>query len=362
MNRRDFARVALAAALLASVASVGYAKPYTAVHVFGNSHADVGNISFVTGGFIPPSPPYWQGRFSNGPAFPEVAADNLNLGPLAPSMTDGTDYAWGGALSLGEFPSVRSQVLGYLGGGADPGALYILEGGGNDLSAAMWDFVGEGDWEGAVAFVEEAAQGMVGSLQMLADAGAVHFVVLNAPYLSETYWFCGDPDADDLAELFNTTLEDGLSALNGDLRVVYFDLATFGRSVSEHFITGCEYCVPFLQAEPLCSDPDVLFYWDDVHFSAQVHQLIGDAITVAILQDEVLHLRAAGILSKGRANALLAKLDGAYQKLGERKPKTAVNKVRAFANQVKAFVRTGRLSAEQAELLLVGASGIIDQP
>jgi hypothetical protein len=29
---------------------------------------------------------------------------------------------------------------------------------------------------------------------------------------------------------------------------------------------------------------------------------------------------------------------------------------------VKAFVRTGRLSADQAELLLVGAYGIIDQP
>ena len=34
----------------------------------------------------------------------------------------------------------------------------------------------------------------------------------------------------------------------------------------------------------------------------------------------------------------------------------------AFAHQVKAFVRTGKLTEEQAELLLVGAYGIIDQP
>jgi hypothetical protein len=49
-------------------------------------------------------------------------------------------------------------------------------------------------------------------------------------------------------------------------------------------------------------------------------------------------------------------------KLEDRKPKTAANKMRAFANQVSAFVRTGKLSVEQAELLLVGAYGIVDQP
>ena len=34
----------------------------------------------------------------------------------------------------------------------------------------------------------------------------------------------------------------------------------------------------------------------------------------------------------------------------------------ALANQVNAFVRTGRLSAEQAELLLIAADGLMDQP
>ena len=211
-------------------------------------------------------------------------------------------------------------------------------------------------------FVEEAARGMAGSLQMLADAGADRFVVVNAAYMSETSWVCGSVEADNLVDHFNTTLEEGLSTLNGDLRVVYFDLAAFGRSVSEHFITGCQFCVPVLQAEPVCSHPDLLFYWDDVHFSAQVHQLMGDAITVAILQDEVRHLRAARVLSRVRARALLILLRGAYRALEEREVRTAVWKVRIFAYLVKAFVRRGRLTPEQAELLLVGAQGIIDQP
>jgi outer membrane lipase/esterase len=367
MKTRRWTRVALAATLFAAVAAAGYGQPYTDVYVFGNSHVDVGNVHAVTQGVRPPSPPYFQGRFSNGPAFPEVAADNLDIGPLAPSVAGGTGHAWGGAQSLVDLlsPSVRSQVLGYLGtvgGDADPEALYVLEGGGNDVSQALWNLAGVGDWDGAQAFVEEAALGMVGSLQMLADAGADRFVVVNAAYISESAWFCGDVEADALVARFNTTLEEGLSALNGDLRVAYFDLATFGRSVSEHFITGCEYCVPFLEAEPVCSDPDLLFYWDEVHFSAPVHQLIGDAVTVSILQDEVRHLRATRILSRVRARALLILLKGAYRALGEREVRTAVWKMRIFAYLVKAFVRKGRLTPEQAELLLVGAQGIIDQP
>ena len=74
MSKRDFTRVALAAALLASVAAAGYAQPYTGVYVFGNSRVDVGNLYLLTGGFIPPSPPYLEGRHSNGPVFPEVVA------------------------------------------------------------------------------------------------------------------------------------------------------------------------------------------------------------------------------------------------------------------------------------------------
>lgn len=366
MKTSRLTRVGLLAALFTCVAVAGYGQPYTGVHVFGDSHVDVGNVFLVTGG-VPPSPPYWQGRFTNGPAIPDVAADNLALGPLVPSVAGGTGHAWGGALSLLDLqsPSVRSQVLGYLGavqGAADSGALYLLEGGGNDVSHALWNFAAVGDWEGAEDFVEAAALGMVGSLQMLATGGAAHAVVVNTAYIGESDWFCGSVEADALVDLFNTTLEQGLSAANGRLRVVYFDLAAFAWSVSEHFIANCEFCVPFLQAEPVCADPDVLFYWDEVHFTAQVHQLIGDALTVALLQDEVIHLRGTGVLSKGRANALLVKLDGAYAKLAESQPGVAVNKVRAFAHQVKAFVRTGKLTEEQAELLLVGAYGIIDQP
>ncbi len=57
--------------------------------VFGDSLSDNGNYFALTGGQYPPSPPYYQGRFSNGPVWPEVTADLADV-PLK-------DFAYGGA-------------------------------------------------------------------------------------------------------------------------------------------------------------------------------------------------------------------------------------------------------------------------
>ena len=39
------------------------AAGFSDIIVFGDSLSDVGNLSNMTGGAIPPDPPYWQGRF-----------------------------------------------------------------------------------------------------------------------------------------------------------------------------------------------------------------------------------------------------------------------------------------------------------
>ncbi|MGD2154398.1 MAG: hypothetical protein PVG79_14105 [Gemmatimonadales bacterium] len=65
-----------------------------------------------------------------------------------------------------------------------------------------------------------------------------------------------------------------------------------------------------------------------------------------------------GTLSRGRANALLAKLENAERKM-ERRPQTAINVLNAFINQVEAFVRTGRLSEEDGTTLIDIAEALI---
>ena len=116
---------------------------FTAIYVFGDSYCDVGNLFAATGGAVPADPPYYNGRFSNGPVWVEHVANAWGL-PHETLPLGGTDYAWGGAFVTADhplgggavIPSVPHQVQLYLsqhGGKADPNALYVLEGGGNDI-------------------------------------------------------------------------------------------------------------------------------------------------------------------------------------------------------------------------------------
>ena len=94
-------------AILADATSVSHpapapAAPFSAIYAFGDSLSDAGNAYIATGGATPVSPPYSDGRFSNGPVWVQDLSDFLGLGPLAPSLAqpsapNRTDFAVGGA-------------------------------------------------------------------------------------------------------------------------------------------------------------------------------------------------------------------------------------------------------------------------
>src|SRR4051812_46436664 len=75
--------------------------------VFGDSLSDVGNAYAGTQGAAPASPPYFNGRFSNGPVYVETLAEYLGAAPLAPAFVvpGGTDYAVGGSSVLADGPT-----------------------------------------------------------------------------------------------------------------------------------------------------------------------------------------------------------------------------------------------------------------
>src|SRR5688572_18145701 len=145
------------------------ATPYTALHFFGDSLTDTGNVKKATStlnnytfGLIPkhPTAPYVNGRFTNGPVWAEHVAARLgrpaDAAPAGMSMGwfgeiggPGNNYAvggartdTGGALGLLNYTlptGIATQVDFYLArssGVADPDALYFLLGGGNDLRNA----------------------------------------------------------------------------------------------------------------------------------------------------------------------------------------------------------------------------------
>jgi hypothetical protein len=71
-------------------------------------------------------------------------------------------------------------------------------------------------------------------------------------------------------------------------------------------------------------------------------------------------LKVAGVLNKGRANALIVKLKAARKNIGRGHINPAINELGAFINQVNAFVNSGILTSSQGDELVSAANVVID--
>jgi len=269
---RLFACVALLSPLLSLHATTS--SPYDAIYVFGDSYCDVGNIYLATSGATPLSPPYYHGRFSNGPIWVEHVASAWGL-PMTPSLAGGTDYAVGGAevtTSVSEpqgasIPSVPEQVVEYLqahGGKADPHALYILEGGGNDILNATGG-------SPAVLGLKIAA-GLAGSELLLRQAGAKNFLIpdlldvallpagqANASFASAAS-IATNQSLDKLLQL-----EELLQGIN-IFRLPVFALFQSIAADATHFgFTNITQPCLNPTTDAVCADPDHTLFWDEEH-------------------------------------------------------------------------------------------------
>ncbi|KAI8852470.1 GDSL-like Lipase/Acylhydrolase-domain-containing protein [Chytridium lagenaria] len=138
----------LTSALLAITAAVfvsAQTPVYTDVVVFGDSYSDSGNVYNSTGGLAPQSPPYFEGRFSDGPVWVENVAIALNATLR--------NFAYGGAVAnitnvpaasqarFSRTPDLPAQIELFAQRGLtlNPDTtLYIVYIGGNDYLAALF--------------------------------------------------------------------------------------------------------------------------------------------------------------------------------------------------------------------------------
>ncbi|KAJ3415170.1 hypothetical protein HDV05_005450 [Chytridiales sp. JEL 0842] len=103
-----------------------------------DSFSDNGNVYRLTRNSIPPSPPYWEGRFSNGPVWVEALATALKSTPsnyaFGGAVANRSDLVGGGAI----IPDLNTQI-GLFEGVIQKNkqesttTLYTLYAGGNDL-------------------------------------------------------------------------------------------------------------------------------------------------------------------------------------------------------------------------------------
>jgi phospholipase/lecithinase/hemolysin len=246
---------------------------YSALYVFGDSAVDVGNAYIGTGGQVA-GPPYFQGRFSNGPLWIDHLAGFLGVA-IAPSLAGGTDYAVGGALVTASvpfgsliIPSVPQQVGEYLlqhGGKADPRALYVIEGGGNDILSAP-----SSTNPNALGF--QIAEGLAQSGVLLRQAGSRHFLVpnlINIAYLPAAAGnapFAASATAATNRWL-NILLETGEHLPGVSIsRINAFRLMNSIVTSPTHF-GFTNVTTPCLAGTTICADPDHTLFWDAEHLS-----------------------------------------------------------------------------------------------
>lgn len=209
-------RKLFAATLLAGAMAGNAQAAYSDLVIFGDSLSDTGNVLSLTPILGVPSFPAFpgaEGRFSNGPVWTEILASglglpggsvnsNLWLNPISQTvipigLPGGGNYAFGGARtgtggSAGPNTGLFGQLTAWNGStfsgalerSADPNALYVLMAGANDLR----DIRANGTLTGAQrdAAAQQTAQNVVFAMNLLAQAGAQHFLISSLPDLGKT--------------------------------------------------------------------------------------------------------------------------------------------------------------------------------
>ncbi len=114
-------------------------------------------------------------------------------------------------------------------------------------------------------------------------------------------------------------------------------------------------------ARPQDGDGDGIARCDIGAFELEAVAPPSPAEQIKAIKTDVQQLVALGALNKGQGNALMAKLHGALAKLERGNKKAAANQLQAFVNQVNAFHKSKKLSADQAKPLMDKANGVITQ-
>lgn len=274
-------RLALSAAalvmVLASFVAVSSASSFSAVVVYGDSLSDNGNLHAVAG--LPLSPPYYKGRFSNGPVAVEQLATGLGV-PLFDFAYGGAtsgigDYADGGTqttLGFPGLPGLKSQLGGsapLLASPITPSALFVVWGGANDFIIGGSPTTAAGN----IAFIVNA---------LLGD-GATHILVPGMPDLGLTPDYFGVPAATAYAQLFNTTLQADLPA-----GVTYFDTFSLLHQIDSN--PGAygltDVTDPCFNGATMCANPNQYLFWDGFHPTTAVDAIVAKDFESAALTPE----------------------------------------------------------------------------
>lgn len=280
------------------------AASFSQLYVFGDSLSDTGNSFNATG--IPPSPPYYQGRFSNGPIWVDYLASDLGL-----SAQQQTNYAFTGATTGSDnntpggqnLPGLQQQIASYeaTNTSADPNALYVVWAGAND-------YLGGNTTNPSVP-----VSNLSTAVSTLASSGAKNILVANLPDLGKIPIANGNIQTEGILSAATQGHNLGLSASLNSLsqqtntNIIQLDInSLFNSAIAQPQQYGLTNVTDAcLTSAGICNNPNEHLFWDDFHPTTGVHEIVADAAFSTVESKAVPEPAAnLGILAMGSLGAL----------------------------------------------------------
>lgn len=190
---------------------------------FGDSLTDNGNLYSAMIGFMPKSPPYFEGRFSNGPVWSELVNDHYQTQNITAE-----NYAVGG-----ETTYLHNPASGYL-----PFTLtaslddYLIRTIYTDRSNTLFVIlIGANDYLPGVTDAEATTSYVISNIKSVIESliyhGGKHFIIFNLPDLSKTPYGIQnhlEKELNQLTNLHNGKLNDMLAQIHDGYKNVSIHL------------------------------------------------------------------------------------------------------------------------------------------
>lgn len=266
--------------------------------IFGDSLSDNGNDFRVTGGAFPPSPPYFQGRFSNGPVWVETLGNNVKF------TTTSANFAFGGAQSgtvnqenlrfppgalPTPLPGLQTEIDTALQASPrlSPDKLYVVWAGANDYLNPP---------PGTVPNPVTTVSNLSSAVTKLSAAGARNIIVVNLPDLGKIPGVSANPAQSvaltQLSATHNNALRASLQILaqnNSKLNIIPLDAnAVFSEVRANPARFGFKNITEQCLGNPACTNPNEFFYWDAVHPTTAGHRILSEFALAVLTGSEAI--------------------------------------------------------------------------
>ena len=277
--QRFLCRMLLRLFLLVTLTALANAGDYAAIIVYGDSYSDNGNLFNDLG---IPGAPYWNGRYSNGP----VAVERLSSCLGVPLL----DEAWGGA-TTGIGNVIDNGTTGTLGYDNLPGMTTSFNatidsfppGKVSSSLVVVWGGINDFATNGLTTLTaDHAVSDIVALITTLQALGAKQILVPGIPDLGLTPLYQAEGKggyANYVSDYFNQKLRVSLPP-----GVLFYDTATlFRKMIKNPGVYGLTNVTQpcYVVNNGVCQNPYQYLYWDLLHPTEHIHQILGHEFSLA---------------------------------------------------------------------------------